>query len=205
MSTSPTPGATMPSRAEAEQLSKSWWVVLLNGIFLVIAGILVLTIPWTLQTFAYFVGAILVIRGIFQAFSPPAAGGSRGWNITIGIITALFGLGIIVYPSVAALTLLTLAYFVGILFIVGGVAAIGGSISNRSTVSYWWLSLIAGILSTAIGIFALYQPILTLAVVVVLVGIWAIVVGAIEIGLSFEIKRLPQAIAEEEMRPRKIA
>lgn len=205
MATSPMPGAAMPTLEQAERMSSSWWVILVNGILSVIAGILVLTIPWTLQTFAYFVGAVLILRGALQAFSPPAAGGSRGWNITVGIISALVGLAIILFPTFAAFTLVTLALFVGAWFIVSGIASIAGSIANRDTVSYWWLSLIGGVLAVTVGIFALYRPILTLAVAVVLVAIWAIVVGAVEIGLSFEVRRLPKAMAEDEARIRRAA
>lgn len=205
MVTSPMPGMGMPTREEAEQMSRRWWVLLVNGILAVIAGILVLSIPWTLQTFAYFVGAVLIVRGILQAFSPPIAGGSSGWNVTTGIVSAIVGLAIILFPAFAGFTLFTLAVFVGALFIVSGIAAIAGAIANRSTVAHWWLSLIGGILATAVGIFALYRPIQTLAVIVVLVAIWAIVVGAVEIGLSFEVRRLPRAMAEEELKVRKVA
>jgi len=205
MATSPMPGAMMPTREEAERLSSGWWVILANGILSVIAGILVLAIPWTLQTLAFFVGAVLILRGVLQTFSPPVAGGSRGWNITVGIISALVGIAVIAFPAFAAITLLTLALFVGAWFIVSGVSSIAGSLANRENVSYWWLSLIGGIFAVTVGVFALFRPILTLAAIIVLVGIWAIAVGAVEIGLSFEVRRLPRAMAEEEARIRKAA
>jgi uncharacterized membrane protein HdeD (DUF308 family) len=43
-----------------------------------------------------------------------------------------------------------------------------------------------------LGIWALRRPGQTLSVIIVLVGIWAIVVGALELVAAFEVKRLPK-------------
>lgn len=205
MALNPLSEITMLDRETAMRFSGSWWVILLNGILSVVAGILVLTIPWTLQTIAFFIGAVLVLRGILKAFSPPTTSNSRGWNITVGIIEALVGAAIIVFPSFAAFTLLTLAFFVGIWFVVWGIATVTGSIANRTTTPYWWLGLTGGILATALGIFALYRPILTLTALIAIIGIWAIVVGTVEIGLSFEVRHLPQTIERMETARRREA
>lgn len=190
---------SMLDRPTAERLSANWWVFLVNGVLTVIAGILILSINWTLSNLAFFIGAVLIIRGILQLFAPPYAGVSRSSNIGIGIISALVGIAIIAFPSFAAFTLLVLAIFIGAFFIVSGVAAIVGSIANRATAPHWWLSLIAGILATVLGIFALYRPILTLAAAILVLGIWAIVVGTAEIALAFEIRRLPEVV-EQKLR-----
>lgn len=183
-------------RKRAEEISKNWWLLLVNGIISIIAGVLILSIPWTLVTLAIFVGAFLILRGIFQALSPPYSGRSQGWNVAIGIISVIVGIAIIASPTFAGFTLLVLATIIGIWIAVWGIAHIAGAISNRYTSPHWWLSLLAGIFAVALGIIALYEPILTLAVAVFVVGIWAIVIGVTEIALSYEIKRLPQTVDE---------
>lgn len=189
----------MKERQRLEQIRSNWWILLLNGILSVAAGIIILSIQWTLPLLAYFVGAVLIVRGILQAFSPPFAGSSTGWNITAGIVSALVGLAIVSFPSFAALSLLTLAIFIGAWFTIWGISTIAGSIANRRRAPHWWLSLIGGALSTTLGIFALYRPILTLELAIGVFGIWAIVVGAMEIGLSFEIRSMPQLMEEMAM------
>jgi uncharacterized membrane protein HdeD (DUF308 family) len=196
------------SLAEAEKMSRNWWVLLVNGILGIIVGILILSIPWTVRSLEIFFGAYLIVRGVLQAFSPPRAGSSRAWNISIGILSLLVGIAIISIPSFALLSLLTLAIFIGIWLIVSGVAETVASISNRATVDYWWLGTIGGVLSVILGFFALYRPLLTLAALVLVVGIWAIVTGIMEIILSFEIKNLPKSMQRgmtPEMGPRKVA
>lgn len=196
------------SLVEAEKMSRNWWLLLVNGILAIIAGILILSIPWNLRSLEIFVGAYLIVRGVLQAFSPPRAGSSRAWNITIGVLSLLVGIAIISIPSFALLSLLTLAIFIGIWLIVSGVFETVASISNRSSVDYWWLGTIGGILSVILGFFALYRPLLTLAALVLVIGIWAIVTGIMEIILAFEIKNLPRSIQRgmaTEMGPRKIA
>ncbi|HEY3374591.1 MAG TPA: DUF308 domain-containing protein [Candidatus Aquicultor sp.] len=191
----PTSDMNNMTRAEAEQISRSWWLFLANGILSIIAGIIILAINWTLLSLAYFVGAVLIVRGIFQMFSPSSSGGSRVWNVTIGIISAIIGIAIIAYPSFAAFSLVTLALFIGIWLVISGIAAIVGSIANRDNINYWGLGLAAGILVTTLGLFALYRPILTLAVTIAVVGIWAIVIGTMEITTAFEMRRLPEMIS----------
>lgn len=196
------------SLAEAEKMSRNWWVLLVNGILAIIAGILILSIPWTVRSLEIFFGAYLIVRGILQAFSPPRTGSSRAWNVTIGILGLLVGIAIISIPSFALLSLLTLAIFIGIWLIVSGVVETVVSITNRATVDYWWLGTIGGVLSVILGFFALYRPLLTLTALVFVVGIWAIVTGIMEIVLSFEIKNLPRSMQRgvtSEMGPRKIA
>jgi uncharacterized membrane protein HdeD (DUF308 family) len=196
------------SLAEAEKMSRNWWVLLVNGILAIIAGILILSIPWTIRSLELFFGAYLIVRGVLQAFSPPRAGRSQGWNIAIGILSLIVGIAIISIPSFALLSLLTLAIFIGIWLIITGVFETVASISNRATVDYWWLGAIGGVLSVILGFFALYRPLLTLAALVLVVGIWAIVTGIMEIILSFEIKNLPKSMQRSmapEMGPRKIA
>jgi uncharacterized membrane protein HdeD (DUF308 family) len=208
MSINPSVETGTMTALEAEKLSRSWWVLLVNGILSVIAGVLVLSIPWTFQSLAFFIGAVLIVRGLLQAFSPPRAGSTRSWNIGVGIVSFLVGLAIIAFPAFAGFTFLTLALFIGIWLIVSGIAETVGSISNRASVSYWWLGTIGGILSVILGFFALFRPLLTLAVLVLVVGIWAVVIGIMEIVLSFEVKSLPNTLkpgATPEAGPRKIA
>jgi uncharacterized membrane protein HdeD (DUF308 family) len=196
------------SEIELGRVGRNWWILLLGGILSIIAGILILSIPWTFLSLTFFIGAVFIVRGIFQVLSPPRAGFSRAWNVGIGALSTLAGLSIIVFPTFAALSLITLALFVAAWLLLSGIAEIVGSISNRTSTNYWWLGVSGGILSVALGIFALLRPMATLTVLVFTVGLWAIGIGVVESSLAFRIRSITTKTvkdAEQQRKPRKIA
>jgi uncharacterized membrane protein HdeD (DUF308 family) len=54
--------------------------------------------------------------------------------------------------------------------------------------------LALGLVEIPIGIWALRRPGLTLAVIVTLAGVWAIVTGVWQIMMAFEVKNLPRRL-----------
>lgn len=183
------------NKSEAEQISKNWWVLLLLGIISFVAGIVVLSINWTLFNLSLFIGALFMLRGFFQLVSPPSMGVSRTANVVVGIVGILVGLAVILYP---AISLFILAIFIGAFLIFWGAANIVNSIVNRHLLSYWWVSLIAGIIAVPLGILALAQPVLSLDILILAIGIWAIAAGIFETALAFEVKNLPKMTTEVE-------
>jgi uncharacterized membrane protein HdeD (DUF308 family) len=61
-------------------------------------------------------------------------------------------------------------------------------------VPYWWLMLVVGLIEVPIGIWALRRPGLTLAVIVTLVGAWAVVYGIWQCVMAFEVRNLPRRL-----------
>jgi len=53
------------TRAAAERVAGNWKMLFLNGIVLVVAGVLIFSIDWSVRSFATFIGALF----IFQASS----------------------------------------------------------------------------------------------------------------------------------------
>lgn len=191
---------TLMSEQRLRNISKNWIAILISGIFSVFAGILILSVQWSLELLAYVIGAVIATRGLLHLFYPRAFALSSAWNITVGIISMLLGAAIIVFPQVATISVLALAIFIGVWFIAWGVANIASGIFVRPA-HHWWLSLVGGIGSIILGVVALYRPVLTLDVAILVAGIWAIVVGATEIGMSFEIRRLPELISSVISEP----
>jgi uncharacterized membrane protein HdeD (DUF308 family) len=178
-------------RATAEQLSTSWWVLLVAGIVSVVAGILILTIKWTVEDLALFVAILFIVRGGFTLVAKPVDGSGRGWNLFTGVLEIVVGIAFLAWPEP---TLLTLAIFIGAWVVVSGIFTIIGAIANRHDVSLWWVYLIFGVIEVPLGIVLLNRPSLTLAVAIAMVGIWAILVGTLEIVSSFEVKDLPRKL-----------
>ena len=97
------------------------WADILFGILAIIAAVLTFRAPLSgAMSLVYVLGALYAASGfmeLFGAFSGPREG--RGWAIALGVFDVLLGFWIMfLLPSMA---LLTLAFFVGLGFIIRGV------------------------------------------------------------------------------------
>jgi uncharacterized membrane protein HdeD (DUF308 family) len=186
------PGITQILTHEvAERLAKNWWKLLLNGILLIVVGVLVFSIDWTVRSLATFIGAVFIAQGVFGALETgvnPFAGRA---NVLTGLLKIAAGVVIVVWPSPG---LLAVAIVLGAWLIVSGTIAVAGAFAARELLSDWWMLLIIGVLEVALGVLALADPGATLAALVTVAGIWAVAAGAMYVVFSFEVKRLPDDV-----------
>ncbi|MEK6441372.1 HdeD family acid-resistance protein [Pseudonocardia sp. T1-2H] len=101
------------------------------------------------------------------------------------VLAVAFGLVALLWPD---LTVLALAIAFGIYAILEGVASVVDAVRNRGR-SRWWWGLLSGLAGIAAGVLALLWPSITVIVLAVVVGIWALVTGAAEIGTAFRLRR----------------
>jgi uncharacterized membrane protein HdeD (DUF308 family) len=179
------PGAW--TRDQIDNVSRNWWVLLLTGIVGVVAGGIILFTDWSVGDLAAFIGAVLLFRGIFLMFSVPLDGSGRGWAVGLGVIEALVGLAVWVWPGA---TLLVIAFWVGWYVLFSGITTIAGSISARGLLPYWGVMLAFGILETLFSFWLLARPGLTLVAAVLALGLWSLIYGVVQIALAFETKNL---------------
>jgi uncharacterized membrane protein HdeD (DUF308 family) len=178
------------NRETAETISKSWWLLLLIGLIAVVAGIIILSINWTIDDLAVFIGAVFIFQGISHALTQPLDGGSRAWNIAAGLLGIAAGIVVIAWPDPS---LLVVAIFLGCWLIVSGIFEIVGAISNRDQ-HYWWVVLVLGIVQVPLGLWALARPGLFLWVVIMVAGLWLIVTGITQCIIAFEVRNLPKRL-----------
>ena len=181
-------------QTNAAEIAKMWWVVLLAGVISVVVGIVVLSIDWTAEDLAVIVAILFIVRGILLALSRPIDGTGRGWNVFVGVLEVLVGVAFVSWPSP---TLHVLAIFIGAWVVVSGVFHLLGALANRHAGNSWGLFLVFGLVEIAIGIVLLARPVQTLGLAIAMAGLWAIVAGAFQIVVSFEIKRLPELVEED--------
>lgn len=112
----------------------------------------------------------------------------RSWWILAlrGAITVVFGVLALSMPAITLLTLLTLFAAYALL---AGAVSVAGAIRNRHASSDWWLLLLMGAVSLAVGVLAAWQPGLTLLAVVLLIGVNALVTGILDIILAIRMRR----------------
>jgi len=114
--------------------------------------------------------------------------GTKWALILRGILSLLVGVAIIWRPmeSVAALALVIVFWS-----LFDGAVSIVRSIQLRGIVSHWWALLLAGIVSVAFGVAALYYfPGLSLTFAVLWTAYWLIVTGLVAVYISFQERSL---------------
>jgi uncharacterized membrane protein HdeD (DUF308 family) len=91
-------------------------------------------------------------------------------------------------------SLTVLGVFLGVWLIVIGTITISGAFAASTVFSDWWLLLIIGLVEVPLGVLALANPGATLAAIVTVGGIWAVVIGATRIVLAFQLRNLPKDV-----------
>jgi uncharacterized membrane protein HdeD (DUF308 family) len=187
---------TMPfgyklTRQAASDIARNWWVLLLNGALLVVAGFLIFSIDWTISSLATFIGALFIFQGAMEALTTGIDRRVRRANVVTGLLSIAAGVVIIVWPSPG---LLAVAIILGAWLVVMGTITITGAFAARRIVPDWWLLLLLGLAEVALGVLALADPGATLAALITVAGIWAVAIGVMRIILSFQVRRLPDEV-----------
>jgi uncharacterized membrane protein HdeD (DUF308 family) len=176
----------------ARQLSRRWWVLLLSGLVSVVAGMIILSVNWTLGDLAFVVSVFFVVNGALRVAAATASQAARrGWILAAGVAEVFVGIAFMAWPGPS---LLTLAIFIGAWVFVHGVFNLSGGIANRHVSKYWWWFAIIGAIEVALGIVLLDRPNLSLALAIAVAGVWALIIGVLEIIVAFEVRNLPATI-----------
>ena len=173
------------------QVGRHWGWVLAYGILTVLAGVAVLAWPSeTLLVIAVLFGVQLIISGIFRFVGALASddltGGTRVMLALLGVLSIIIGLWAVRH---AVLTLVALIVFLGIFWVINGLIEIFTALSHRDMPDRGW-SVLMGVLSAIAGIIVLAYPGLTLVGLAVILGIWLLVFGILELMAAFRLRRL---------------
>ena len=177
------------TRDAAEKLARNWTALLFNGIVLVVAGVLIWSIDWSVRSLSTFIGALFIFEGLWIMLTAGIA--VRAANFVTGLLSVAAGIVIIVWPKPS---LIVLGIFLGAWLIVIGTISISGALAARRLMSDWWLLLLLGVSEVILGVLALADPGATLAALITVGGIWAVVIGAMRIVLAFQLRHLPEDV-----------
>ena len=113
---------------------------------------------------------------------------SRNWWLVVvrGILAILFGVVALFWPG---LTWLVLVLMFGVYAIVDGVFAIWSGVVRSRYSSRWWVFLLEGILGVAAGVIALMRPGWAALALVIVIAVWAILTGVLEIAAAIRLRR----------------
>lgn len=183
------------------EVAKVWWVVLVIGIIFTVFGIVMLfDVAAGATTIAIIVGAFLIFDGLVEMISGGRRGGSRAWAVVLGIMLVAGGVVAIVWPGI---TFLVIAVVWGITMLVGGIARCVAAAALRGY-GWGWL-VVLGIVEAIIGIVMLAWPDWTAYVILLLIGIYSIIAGIIQIVLSFQLKKAPERLEQLAASDRDLA
>jgi uncharacterized membrane protein HdeD (DUF308 family) len=193
-------GQHSPLQEVAEQIRDLWWIPLLTGLVSIVLGLAILAADWTVHALTIMTGLVFVIRGVALAFSPAYAGRTSGEQVIAGVAGVIAGIILVAWPGPS---LLVLAFFVGAWLAVSGTFNIVASFSRRRALPHWGFTLTVGVIELLLGIWAMRRPEATLAVLITIIGLWAVVTGVIYCMLAFEIRSAAATVAKapEGTRP----
>ncbi len=107
------------------------------------------------------------------------------WAVALrGVFGVLFGLAAFFLPLT---TISSLVLVFAVYMLVDGVFAIVAGVRAAAHHERWGLLILEGIVDLAAGAAALLLPGLTVLVVVTLLGVWAVVTGALLLGAAFRL------------------
>jgi hypothetical protein len=181
------------TREGAEQIARNWWLLLLNGALLVVAGVLIFSIEWTTRELATFIGALFIFHGVSEALTTGIGARVRQVNVIAGLLSIATGILIIAWPDPGVVAV---AIVLGAWLVVVGTISISGAFAARRLLPNWWLLLVLGLVELPLGVLALANPGATLAALITVAGIWAVAIGAGRIVLAFDIKGLPDDVEQ---------
>ena len=175
-----------------EETTFPWWLVLLEGIFAALFGILLLIAPGaTLIFLVQVLGFYLFIEGILRLVSIFVDSSLWGLKVGIGILGILAGIVVLNHPLWSAIAIPTyIVYIIGFLAIFQGA---GGLIQTFR--GGGWGAGILGIFNIIFGIVVLSNPLIGVVALPFVLGAFMLVGGICAIVASFRLRSSPATTA----------
>jgi len=162
-----------------------WWLILIEGIALILLGILLLLKPgMTSLIFIQFLGIYWLVGGIFKIVSIFLDSSMWGWKLLAGVLGIIAGIIVVQHPLwspvVVGSTLVILLGIQGIIY--GGVGVF------QAFKGAGWGAGILGAISVLFGIYLLANIGAATLVLPWVVGVLALVGGVAAIVMAFRVK-----------------
>jgi uncharacterized membrane protein HdeD (DUF308 family) len=171
--------------------ARLWWIPLVVGILFIGFGLMTLfDVAKGASVVALIIGLFLIFDGLVEMFMG-RPGGSRVVAVLLGTLLIIGGGFVIAYPEY---TIATIAVIWGIVMLVSGIARVVASIMLRDYGWGWRVTL--GVIEGIIGVIVLAWPKQTAYVIMILIGIYAILGGILQIAIALALRKAPERLAE---------
>ncbi len=175
-------------QAVAETYGRDWLLFVGSGILWLLIGFVALSYRPSSVSVAVIFIAVAFAMGAISAFvvASVLSGGWRALAITFGILASLAAVGALVWP---APTLLIVAIFVAWYLLFSGIFETAVALSNTD-VRGWWIKLLGGIASIALGAWAIGNPDRSVLLLVTVIGVFAIFRGIADLVAGFQFREM---------------
>jgi uncharacterized membrane protein HdeD (DUF308 family) len=162
------------STVGVEVLTTPWWVVLLEGIIAIIAGLFLLYEPVTTTILLIqILGIFWLAGGIVSVIGALVFPENLWWKLLSGILSIIAGIVILTYPIYSSLIVLTLfVVFIGAWVIVTGAVRLAWALKGGG-----WGTGILGILTIILGLLLLTNSLAGVLVLPWIFGFFLIIGG----------------------------
>jgi uncharacterized membrane protein HdeD (DUF308 family) len=168
-----------------------WWVQIVRGISAIAFGILVLAWPQaTLGVIATLFASLFAVYGIMDIIQG-VQGISRNFSSILRILLGALEIGVVIYlfqNAGSGLTLALMGLLMAVNFIVMAMVMVGSAFMTDMSTGYRWATAIAGALTLFVGITMARAPVVSLASVIYVLGIFGLFVGPVEIASGLVLK-----------------
>jgi len=178
------------TQQQSVTMQSLWWMSLVRGVLLVLFGVVMLVLGRgvTLLAAIQLLGAYWLVGGVVDLIEGVIGQvqGSRVRAVIGAVIGIVAGFVVVSYPIISGILASThLTIFMGFAAVVAGAAHIF-SRSGR-TRSLW--GIILGVLYVVFGVAVVFNPLITQAIVVLLLPFWALITGGLSIVGSYRVRR----------------
>ncbi len=165
-----------------------FWQTLALGVITALFGIVVLAWPGeTLRVLGALVGIWLIVAGVMRLAAALSDRHALGRRLVTGLVGAVMVVGGIACLQNVADGVVVLALIVGLAWLMTGMSEIGIGLMTHGRARVWLTTM--GVASLVVGLVFVVWPSVSLAVMVLLTGISALIIGAVEIAFAFIMRR----------------
>lgn len=177
-----------------------WWLMLVAGIFGIVAGICVFAFPLeSYVVISVLFGVLMLVTGGAQLIIASTSGNylmMKGYIIVGGVIDLLLGLFLCFYPGVT-LVLLPIMMGLWLMYHSFMLIAFGGDLDTFRIPGSTW-TILGGILLLLLSIFVLVNPFSAgIATVVVVAGVGLVLIGVLFCAIAIKLRDLHKYLATE--------
>ncbi len=185
-----TAASTTSASAVSDDLP--WWLGVVQGIALVILGLLCLSAPGaTLAVLVQLAGIYWLVSGVLGLIGLIGDRTAWLWKLFAGVIGILAGIAIVAHPMWSTILVpTTLVLVIGIFGMVNGILVLVQSFSVRR-----WSGVALGLFGAILGLVLVMNPLLGAAALPFVLGGFALVGGIMSIGAAFFERRVERRAA----------
>jgi len=177
--------ATAASAFDQQKRAMPWWIPLIEGIALIIVGVLLFTSPLdAILSLTRVLGLFWFLSGIFEIVSIFLDRSAWGWKLIGGIIGLLAGYYLFTAPAAGALILgFTLVVMLGVQALLLGIVHIIQALRGAG-----WAMGVIGIINIIFAVLLLGNVLVGMATLPFVIGAFAIVGGIAAIYMALRLR-----------------